>query len=114
MQNEQILIIALGLLAMAAACQVISRRLAALERKPPQPEDVEIFALVKGEERYVLIVSPPYGMEAVDTVTRWAATPDLSLTHDDGLALVQAIKTRCLGDNPLGKEPRHADHDFRL
>ena len=114
-QNELTLIVAAGLLAIAVACQVLSRRLDSLEPPEPEPqpqlEDFEVFRLVRGPEDYFLVVAASRGAEAIATVERWVDDPELAITWIEGDMLIEQIEARCLGGKPWGKETRHASNN---
>lgn len=64
-------------------------------RSKPQ---VELLALVKGKERYVLVIRP-FGRRDRDVfgaIGRWAANPELSLTWPEAAAMV----SRLVGGSP--------------
>jgi hypothetical protein len=54
----------------------------------------EIFltAIVRGEEKYILLYDEASRKEALRTVGRWAADPELSFTWYDAAGMSQKIR----------------------
>lgn len=55
-------------------------------------QDTNVLALVKGDERYILLFSDDNRAEALRTLGRWASNPDLSFTWYDAAVLSQRIR----------------------
>jgi hypothetical protein len=55
-------------------------------------QDINVLALVKGEERYVILFDEATKTEALRTLGRWAGNPDLSFTWHDAACLSQKVK----------------------
>ena len=55
-------------------------------------EDINVLALVKGEERYVFLFDDNNRSEALRTLGRFASNPDLSFTWYDAAVLSQKIR----------------------
>jgi hypothetical protein len=54
--------------------------------------DILIAALIKGEERYIVMYAERYTGEALRTIGRWASDPDLSFNWDDAAATAQRMR----------------------
>jgi len=61
-------------------------------RFPNQTNDVNVVAVVKGDERYVFIFDDDNRNEACRTASRWAANPELSFTWYDAAVATRSIK----------------------
>ncbi len=59
----------------------------------PESEDVHVYALAKGCERYVLIFKESSRSEALRTVGRWAANEDLSWTWCDATTFAKTVQS---------------------
>ncbi|MDR2169946.1 MAG: hypothetical protein LBP59_07385 [Planctomycetaceae bacterium] len=55
-------------------------------------QDVNVLALVKGEERYIFLYSDASRAETLRTLGRYASNPDLSFTWYDAAVLSQKIR----------------------
>jgi len=100
MENEVCLIVTVALLAAAAGIERIAGRLSARKCRRPKPEPLQeaaeffdVFMLPKGRERYILLVSPSQAAEAIATVYRWAADPELSFTPEDAATFRARIQS---------------------
>ncbi len=58
----------------------------------PRADEVNVLALVKGEERYVLLYTDDNRAEALRVLGRFASDPDLSFTWYDAAVLSQKIR----------------------
>jgi hypothetical protein len=54
--------------------------------------DINVLALVKGEERYIFLFDDGHRAEALRTLGRFASNPDLSFTWYDAAVLSQKIR----------------------
>lgn len=54
--------------------------------------EINIFALVKGKERYIFVSDNAHLRETLRTLGRFASDPELSLTWRDAAALSQQIR----------------------
>lgn len=54
--------------------------------------DINVLALVKGEERYIFLFDDQNRAEALRTLGRYASNPDLSFTWYDAAVLSQKIR----------------------
>ena len=66
--------------------------------------DINVLALVKGEERYIFLFDDDNRAEALRTLGRFASNPQLSFTWYDAAVLSQKI--RKISPAPSGTEPR--------
>jgi len=55
-------------------------------------EDINVLALVKGEERYIFLYDDNNRAETLRTLGRYASNPDLSFTWYDAAILSQKIR----------------------
>jgi hypothetical protein len=55
-------------------------------------QDINVLALVKGEERYVFLYDDANRAETLRTLGRYASNPDLSFTWYDAAVLSQKIR----------------------
>lgn len=54
--------------------------------------DIHMTALIKGDERYILLFTDATKSEALRTIGRWASNPELAFTWFD--AAVLSVKMR--------------------
>lgn len=54
--------------------------------------DINVLALVKGEERYIFLFDDQNRSETLRTLGRYASNPDLSFTWYDAAVLSQKIR----------------------
>lgn len=55
-------------------------------------QDINVLALVKGEERYIFLFDDSNRSEALRTLGRFASNPDLSFSWYDAAVLSQKIR----------------------
>ena len=55
-------------------------------------EDINVLALVKGEERYVFLYDDAHRAAALRVLGRYASNPDLSFSWYDAAVLSQKIR----------------------
>lgn len=55
-------------------------------------KDINVLALVKGEERYIFLFDDDNRAEALRTLGRYASNPELSFTWYDAAVLSQKIR----------------------
>lgn len=55
-------------------------------------EDINVLALIKGNERYVFLYDDASRAEALRTLGRFASNPELSFTWYDAAVLSQKIR----------------------
>jgi hypothetical protein len=56
--------------------------------------DIEVIALVKNPERYIITYDAASKAEALRTLGRWAVNPELSFCWYDAAVLSQKIRNR--------------------
>ncbi len=66
-------------------------------------QDINVLALVKGNERYVFLYDDDNRAETLRTLGRYASNPDLSFTWYDAAVLSQKIRQE---SKSLAKPPR--------
>jgi hypothetical protein len=62
------------------------------EGEPAVAQDINVLALVKGEERYVFLYSDENRAEVLRTLGRFASNPELSFTWYDAAVLSQRVR----------------------
>ena len=55
-------------------------------------QDINVLALVKGEERYIFLYDDEHKSEALRTLGRFASNPELSFSWYDAAVLSQRIR----------------------
>lgn len=55
-------------------------------------QDINVLALVKGEERYILLFDDAHRSDALRTLGRYASNPELSFSWYDAAVLSQRIR----------------------
>ena len=63
-----------------------------LTRHRSVTHDINVLALVKGEERYVFLYDDQRKSEALRTLGRFASNPELSFSWYDAAVLIQRIR----------------------
>jgi hypothetical protein len=66
-------------------------------------QDVNVLALVKGEERYVFLFDDDSRAAALRVLGRYASNPDLSFTWYDAAVLSQKIRQECTQPKPSNR-----------
>ena len=64
-------------------------------------EEINVLALVKGEERYVFMFSDQRRAEALRTLGRYASNPELSFTWYDAAVLSQKIRAQVIDEEAV-------------
>jgi hypothetical protein len=67
--------------------------------------DINVIALVKGGERYVFLYDDDSRAEALKTLGRYAANPDLSFSWYDAAVLGQKVRMNTPRTNRLRSVP---------
>ena len=60
--------------------------------KPQWTEDVNVMAVIKGDERYVFLFDDANSVEVMRQAGRFAANPDLSFSWYDAAILSQRVR----------------------
>jgi hypothetical protein len=55
-------------------------------------QDINVLALVKGEERYIFLYDDDHRSDALRTLGRFASNPDLSFSWYDAAVLSQRVR----------------------
>lgn len=58
-------------------------------------EDINVLALVKGEERYIFLFDDDRRADALKALGRFASNPDLAFSWYDAAVLSQRIREEC-------------------
>jgi hypothetical protein len=89
-----------------------------LRRRIPVTQDINVLALVKGEERYIFLYDDGHKSEALRTLGRFASNPELSFSWYDAAVLSQRIRQTALEqrtETEAEKAPVPARHSrFKL
>jgi hypothetical protein len=74
-------------------------------------QDINVLALVKGDERYVFLYDDANRAETLRTLGRYASNPELSFTWYDAAVLSQKIRqeSRRVPSNPRFQLPQPTD-----
>ncbi len=74
-------------------------------------QDINVLALVKGDERYVFLYDDANRAETLRTLGRYASNPELSFTWYDAAVLSQKIRqeSRRRQPNSRFELPQHSD-----
>ncbi len=71
-------------------------RITTIIEPPPQRDDVNVLALVKGTERYVFLFDYASRAETLRCLGRYASNPELSFTWYDAALLSGKVReTKC-------------------
>lgn len=62
--------------------------------------DVNVLAMVKGDERYVFLYDDSMRTECLRALGRFASNPELSFTWYDAAVLSQKIREACENQQP--------------
>ena len=61
-------------------------------RRYPVTQDINVLALVKGEERYIFLYDDDHRSEALRMLGRFASNPELSFSWYDAAVLSQRVR----------------------
>jgi hypothetical protein len=76
----------------ASKTPIPPRRWSPPRRRFPVTQDINVLALVKGEERYIFLYDDERRSEALRTLGRFASNPELSFSWYDAAVLSQRIR----------------------
>ena len=80
-------------------------------------QDINVLALVKGNERYVFLYNDDSRVETLRALGRFASNPDLSFSWYDAAVLSQKIRQEAPQQpttRPRFEHPLPKDHDDSL
>jgi hypothetical protein len=69
-------------------------------------QDINVLALVKGEERYVFLFDDAHKADALRTLGRFASNPELSFTWYDAAVLSQRLRQSSDGESQAVESPK--------
>jgi hypothetical protein len=69
-------------------------------------QDINVLALVKGEERYIFLFDDAHRSEALRTLGRFASNPELSFSWYDAAVLSQRLRQTAESDAVEAPRPR--------
>ena len=61
----------------------------------PRPKNINVVALVKGDERYIFLFHDEYEPEILRIFGRFACDPELSFTWADAAVMSQKVRNNC-------------------
>lgn len=67
-------------------------------------QDINVLALVKGEERYVFLYDDSRRAETLRTLGRFASNPDLSFSWYDAAVLSQKVRQNAIEAEQQSKQ----------
>ena len=73
--------------------------------------DINVLALVKGEERYIFLFDDERRAEALRTLGRFASNPELSFSWYDAAVLSQRIRSTVPESEHAGEQSPIAQND---
>lgn len=79
-------------------------------------QDINVLALVKGEERYIFLFDDDHRSEALRTLGRFASNPELSFSWYDAAVLSQRVRQTAQEAAVADAEPAgpHSHPRFKL
>jgi hypothetical protein len=81
-------------------------------------QDINVLALVKGEERYIFLFDDDHRSEALRTLGRFASNPELSFSWYDAAVLSQRVRQTAQEASEVEAETEavgtHARSRFKL
>jgi hypothetical protein len=83
-----------------------------LRRRSPVTQDINVLALVKGEERYIFLFDDQHRSEALRALGRFASNPELSFSWYDAAVLSQRV--RQTAQEAADPVPSHSHPRFTL
>ena len=75
-------------------------------------QDINVLALVKGEERYIFLFDDGHRADALRTLGRFASNPELTFSWYDAAVLSQRI--RQTAEAEANATPTHGSPRFEL
>jgi hypothetical protein len=89
-------------------------RQAAFRRRSPVTQDINVLALVKGEERYIFLYDDEHRSEALRTLGKFASNAELSFSWYDAAVLSQRIRQTALEQQAEAAAPALSHRRFKL
>ena len=89
-------------------------RQAAFRRRSPVTQDINVLALVKGEERYIFLYDDEHRSEALRTLGKFASNAELSFSWYDAAVLSQRIRQTALEQQAEAATPALPRSRFKL
>jgi len=81
---------------------------------PLVSQDINVLALVKGEERYVFLFDDAHKAEVLRTLGRFASNPELSFTWYDAAVLSQKVRQEPAKTKHSQQQPTHRFKDVPI
>jgi hypothetical protein len=69
-------------------------------------QDINVLALIKGEERYIFLYDDAHRAETLRTFGRYASNPELSFSWYDAAVLSQRLRQETQQSQPSHSVPR--------
>jgi len=76
------------------------------KESPVVTQDINVLALVKGEERYIFLFDDAHRADALRTLGRFASNPELSFTWYDAAVLSQRLRQSAEAQTASASRPR--------
>ena len=73
-------------------------------------QDINVLALVKGEERYIFLFDDQHRSDALRTLGRFASNPELSFSWYDAAVLSQRIRQSAAESAPAASQKSAVAH----
>ena len=77
-------------------------------------QDINVLALVKGEERYIFLYDDEHKSDALRTLGRFASNPELSFSWYDAAVLSQRIRQTAMQQRTEQEAAPPLHHRFKL
>jgi hypothetical protein len=77
-------------------------------------QDINVLALVKGEERYIFLYDDEHKSDALRTLGRFASNPELSFSWYDAAVLSQRIRQTAMQQRTEQEAPAPSHNRFKL
>ncbi len=66
-------------------------------------QEINVLALIKGQERYIFLFDDAHRAEALRVLGRYASNPELSFTWYDAAVLSQKVRRQCAKGSRRGR-----------
>jgi hypothetical protein len=100
--------------ALPAARHRPGRHDTSIQETHPVTQDINVLALVKGEERYIFLFDDEHRSEALRTLGRFASNPELSFSWYDAAVLSQRIRQTAQQQRAEEAAAAAPSHRFQL
>jgi len=73
-------------------------------------DDINVLALVKGEERYIFLYDDAHRADCLRQLGRFASNPELSFTWFDAAVLSQKVRQNVPAEEPVHMPSRRINY----